>query len=619
MNFRLDINGLRFLAVTMVVLFHFKLNLAYGGFAGVDIFFVISGFLMNEICQKQIGKKGWVLEFYTKRFKRIYPALFVCVVLFFLIAVVIYPPSITSTLYKEVISALTFTSNIFYYFTSSGYFADEVDGYFLLHTWSLSAEWQFYLIFPLVMIVANQIKIKNARVYFYGLAIIASFAICLIVALKSQSASFFMLPTRAWELFLGAFVSAVKFKNKYAKPTELVAILVILIFTFTVKSSDAWPGVLTLIPTLAAAALIHASVDNEKSILRFKPIQSIGSASYSIYLFHWPVVSIFYLYQVEFSLVSALFGVAISLLLGFASYNLIEKRVKPSIPKLVSYSALFMICSFFISSMNVSKYSLPESVIALDKYHDYFETDEGKMQFGNTGRTCFLTSVENNVNLFDEDVCLIKDANKKRLLLIGDSHAAQFYQAVKQNFPDYDVMQATASGCLPFMTAKGEARCTALTNKIYSDYIKKYDIDLVLVSGNWITGAKKMGGVEAVSNEIATANATLSGFAKNVVFLGQTKTFNYPMYRTVQIGKSDSIAKQEITEIKSVNEALSKLLKEKGVNYLDVYDYGCGTDDCSYVDASGTPFMFDKNHMTLPWSIAVIAQARTEINLLLAH
>lgn len=616
MNFRLDINGLRFIAVSMVVLFHFKFNFAYGGFAGVDIFFVISGFLMNEICQKQIGKKRWVIDFYKKRFKRIYPALLCSVLFFFIVLTIFYPPSITKNLYQQVISALTFTSNIFYFFESSGYFSKDVDGYFLLHTWSLSAEWQFYLIFPFVMLIANKIRIKNILSYVYAIAIILSFSLCVIVALKNVSASFYWLPTRAWELFLGAFVSTLKFKNKYARATELISIITIVMFTFFVKSSAVWPGVMTLVPTFAVAALIHARIDNEKSILRFKPIQEIGYASYSIYLFHWPIVSIFYLSMIEFTLFNSAVAVAASVVMGFLSYYLIEKKNKATFLKLAVVSCSFMLISFIVSYSNISKAWISEEVIALDKYYDYFETDEGRRQFGNENRTCFLTSTRNNVNFFDEKTCLIKSKKNKRLLLIGDSHAGQFYDAVKGNFPEYDVMEAAASGCLPFVNTKGESRCTILIRNVFDKYINQQDIDLVIVSANWITGAKDYGGIDSVEKMILESNEKLSSSVKNVIFLGQTKEFDYPVYRIVQLGKSEKIKNYEVEETKAFSHALKSALDNKSINYINIYDYGCD-GECSYVDANGVPFMFDKNHMTIPWANRVMNKVREDVDVIL--
>lgn len=614
MNFRLDINGLRFFAVAMVVLFHFKFPFAYGGFAGVDIFFVISGFLMNEICQRQIGKKGWVVDFYRKRFKRIYPALFVSVMVFFIISIIIYPPSITESIYKQVISALTFTSNIFYWKDSSGYFVDDADSLFLLHTWSLSAEWQFYLIFPAFIYAASKIKIKNIKPYLYALAIITSFLLCVIVTKKSPSASFYLLPTRAWELFLGAFVSSLAVKNKYPKATEIASLLVIIAFTFMVKESAAWPGMMTLIPTVAAAALIHAAVKNEDSLLRFSPLQSVGTASYSIYLFHWPIVSIFYLYQIEFSTFNATIGVILSVAIGFASYAIIEKRMRLSIPVLITSSVAVMVVSFAVSGLGVSKYWLPQDVIALDKYHNYFETEEGMTQFGNNGRTCFLTSVRNNASLFDEDTCLIKDGSRKRLLLIGDSHAAQFYDAVKESFPDYDVMQATASGCLPLLSPVGEERCTSLINNVYEKYINKYKIDMVVVTGNWITEEKRLGNMKSLVERMIISNTALTKSVKNVFFIGQTKIFKYPMYRTVQVGNEEGIASQELIDIKEFNDSLATALSGTNIKYINIYNFGCSGSDCSYVDKSGTPFMFDSNHMTMPWSVSVMKEASEVID-----
>ncbi|WP_406671577.1 acyltransferase family protein [Raoultella terrigena] len=296
--FRLDINGLRFIAVTMVVLFHFKIGNFYGGYAGVDVFFVISGFLMNEICRNKIGSKGWIVNFYQKRFKRIYPALVACVLFSFLLAIVSTPPSMLKALFYQVVSSLTFTSNLYYLKATSGYFTDAADSFIFLHTWSLSVEWQFYLIFPFILLCSNVFSKNNNGYIFYGFIILLSFSSCILLTQYNQTYSFYLLPSRAWELMIGAMASSITLKNRFPKFTEVTALVVLIAFTAMVKENLNWPGVETLIPTVATALLLHANIGNEKTILRAKPLQLIGSSSYSIYLFHWPIVSLFYLNKI---------------------------------------------------------------------------------------------------------------------------------------------------------------------------------------------------------------------------------------------------------------------------------------------------------------------------------
>ncbi|RAN75930.1 hypothetical protein B5P41_36140, partial [Bacillus sp. SRB_28] len=130
---------------------------------------------------------------------------------------------------------------------------------------------------------------------------------------------------------------------------------------------------------------------------------------------------------------------------------------------------------------------------------------------------------------------------------------------------------------------------------------------------NWITEAKRLGDIQKLITKMALSDSILKKSVKNVFFIGQTKTFSYPMYRTLQVGNEDNISSHESHEIKNFNQTLNELLSSTDVNYIDIYNYGCGKTDCSYVDKSGTPFMFDSNHMTSPWSLSVMKETRSVI------
>jgi hypothetical protein len=517
------------------------------------------------------------------------------------------------SLFYQVVSALSFTSNLYYLKATSSYFTDSADSFIFLHTWSLSVEWQFYLIFPVILVMSNYMAKRFGGYLVYSSLIFLSFCFCIFLTKHNQTYSFYLLPSRAWELMIGAMASSVTIKNRFPRCTEIIALIVLVSFTAIVKESSNWPGFETLIPTLATALLLHANVGNEKTLLRAKPFQVVGSASYSIYLFHWPVVSLFYLNGIEFNIFSQVVGVFVSLVLGFLSYNYIEKRRNVKITSLAMTALLLCMTAFVGSKFNISRYWMNDSILAMDKFHSYSSSQEGIYQFGNMQRICFLTSGYNSASQFEEDKCLIKDGSngKPRLLLIGDSHAAEFYAAAKEVYKDHQIMQVTSSGCMPFMNSLGEKRCTELMSKFYEEYIKQYNIDTIIISANWIDGKQYFSRAQLSDNLINTVKL-LSGYAKNVYVFGQTKVYDTPFYRIALLNEYSGIKKHELKEPKELNSYLKEYLTSRGVNYIDLYNFGCGDDKCTYMSNSNYPIMFDNNHFTLPWTKSILMNSSLE-------
>lgn len=608
MNFRLDINGLRFIAVAMVVLFHFKLGSFYGGYAGVDVFFVISGFLMQQICSKEMGTKGWVINFYKKRFKRIYPALFVMVFFTFLLALYSETPLGLSEFVSQSFSALTFTSNLYYLNQSGSYFATSSDLNWLLHTWSLSLEWQYYLIFPLIIKIGTMLK--GYRNWFYLLIIALSFSLSVLIGLsnfgdKIISANFYILPTRAWELMVGAYASVCTIKNNQPKVTEALAIISLLMFTLFVSDSGIWPGLLTLIPVLSAAAIIHANAGNSDTLLRNKTIQYIGSASYSIYLFHWPVVAFMANNSIEFTPLTSAFGIAISLILGAISYKYFEKMFRGSFSYLAITASAFVAISLASSKMEVSKLWISSDTIELDIYKNYALTKEGVNQFGNDSRTCFLTSESNDFSLFQKNTCLNKSDARKNILLIGDSHAAELYGSMRDVFSDYNIMQATASGCMPFKNPTGQKRCTDLVNYIYNDYLTNNKVDYVFISANWANYKK-----DDIAERLISISKDIG--TDRVFVIGQTKVFGVNFYRIAQKVDEDNIESLVNPVSIKTNDHLSNALGLSGVRYLDIFNSNCINGKCSYIDTNKIPMLFDQNHLTKEWADRYVHEMRKQ-------
>lgn len=331
-DYRLDINGLRAYAVLAVLLFHFEILGFQAGFLGVDIFFVISGFLMTGIITKGIEKQNFGLfKFYMARIRRIMPVLIVLILTllglgWFWLTTVDY-----KALANQSGSALAFISNIFFWRTS-GYFDTSAHDKWLLHTWTLGVEFQFYILLPLYLLLTTKIK-SGARPLLYGLliAFIASLGLSIFLSTYRPTAAFYLLPTRGWEFLAGGLVYLLGREfpqlQRFAKAYLIIGFALLLISMFVINSKLAWPSAWALLPVLGTSLIILAKQEN--SILTVNPIaQWLGNRSYSIYLWHWPVVVALYYIERQDNPLWISFGVLLSILLGHLSYQFIENPTR---------------------------------------------------------------------------------------------------------------------------------------------------------------------------------------------------------------------------------------------------------------------------------------------------
>ncbi len=322
MTFRTDINGLRAIAVIAVVLFHFNPNLIQGGFVGVDIFFVISGFLMTGIIFKGITNNNFsLIKFYVARANRIIPALAVLGLILFIFGWFFLSLTEYKMLGKHIANSMIFFSN-HTYLNESGYFDVASNEKWLLHTWSLSVEWQFYIVYPLVILFLKKFlsisKIKVVLIYLTLLGFITG----LVVTFKSPDAAYYLLPTRAWEMMVGGliYLYPVNLNKTNQQKFEWLGITLILVSYVFISSSSAWPGYLALLPVLGTSFVIIAN--NQHSRLTNNLVfQKIGKWSYSIYLWHWPLVVWGYQNDISHWIY---IGVPLSILFGYLSFRFIE-------------------------------------------------------------------------------------------------------------------------------------------------------------------------------------------------------------------------------------------------------------------------------------------------------
>lgn len=298
--YRPDIDGLRAIAVLAVVIHHFAPAALPGGFVGVDIFFVISGYLITQqlLASLQSGKFSFA-DFYAKRIHRIVPALWLVVMACLLVGGLTLSPAEWVTLAKGAVAAVLGLSNIFFWQEYGNYFGGDAKSAMLLHTWSLGVEEQFYLLWPLVLWFL--IKLPGRWLgWTLLLGVVCGVVFSQWAANRYASASYYLLPTRFFELLLGALLAwHLMQKNRIsltAPVTNLIAFLglgLIGITLFRLNASAVFPGWNALLPTLGAALLILAGVRHHffYSVLASEPFVHVGLISYALYLWHWPVVA----------------------------------------------------------------------------------------------------------------------------------------------------------------------------------------------------------------------------------------------------------------------------------------------------------------------------------------
>ena len=440
--FRLDINGLRAWAVTAVVLYHFGIPGFSGGFAGVDVFFVISGFLMAGIVVGGLEKQRFKLfDFYMARARRIVPALLIVVLVVLVVGAVILMPGDFKQMGRHARDSLFFMSNL-RYLKESGYFDVASHEKWFLHTWSLSVEWQFYLIYPLILAVVYRfLPQRRLLLALHGIALLASFSLAVYWVGSKSELAFYLLQARAWELLLGGlvfFASTASWPESRRRNSEWLGLGLILASIVMIDSQQPWPGALALPATLGAALVLLAR--RRRSLGTGTGLaQWIGLRSYSIYLWHWPLAVglVYFNLQKEWLWVGA--AIAAALLLSNFSYRWIET---PSRRWLAQRSNLRALAWLLLPIVIVAGFAqaarrdglpqrLPEKIAT-------------------------VTAERDNTNP-RQDECLDSQArcvfggNEIQAIVVGDSHADSIVTAIQDSLPDplrQGLAFRAAGGCL---------------------------------------------------------------------------------------------------------------------------------------------------------------------------
>lgn len=331
------IDGIRTIAVLSVVLFHIFGSLCPGGYVGVDVFFVISGYLITGGILKSLEKGNFsIKDFYTRRIRRIIPAYVVLVAFVLIIAILILPPLLMGRVFSTTVSSSTFATNLFLYL-KTGYFDSAADKNPLLHLWSLGVEEQFYIFIPLLLFWVYKISKKAILPFLIG-TILLSLALSVFCTQNYyNNFNFYMLPTRAWELLAGSLLA---YFNRTVPATHtrkaamygILGMMIVVGTCYLYTSRTSFPGLTALPPVLGTCLMIRwGNQGIARPLLESKPFTGIGKISYSLYLWHWPLI-VYWNYIFDDSKNPwGLTGVfLLSLLLGWLSWKFVEMPVRLS-------------------------------------------------------------------------------------------------------------------------------------------------------------------------------------------------------------------------------------------------------------------------------------------------
>ncbi|OEC68373.1 acyltransferase [Pseudomonas sp. AP19] len=614
MQFRKSINALRALAVLSVVLFHFQISGFAGGFVGVDVFFVISGFLMTGIIFKGLQAQNFsIMSFYVSRARRIIPALLILCAALLIFGFIYLPLDDYREAIRSIKSSLFFSSN-FMFAKTGNYFDAPLHENWLLHTWSLSVEWQFYLVYPLILMGLHKLfGTQKTKISLIFLAI-ASLATSIYLSNIDPVFAFYMLPTRAWELIVGGlvFLYPLHFSRRLGYACEGLGLAAILMSIFCFTEQDTWPGYLALVPVLGAALVISA---NSQSIFgNNRALQFTGTVSYSVYLWHWPLVVFLYTCGLLNSLPHVVGAIILSFVMGTLSFYFVESKTnKKTSPR----KAVIQYICIVVVMVGIS--AITSSVVK-----DHPEVRFAYVDLGRPEYTSKLYDRECYPNPYGAADCKL-GSGEVSVILFGDSHAESTAAAVQmenkqaalswarggcpilQNFDMHD--KDLADKCHGFMREK--------LDKLANSY---QGIPVILFSraamyldsnrGNsyhtYITGQEHLQGQEFI-------NAYTSEYAKTVCSISEhhpvyivrpIPEMPFSVYKGLNLHKRIFQNESDISisllsyqkRNHDANNAIDAAAKQCNATVIDPTPYLCPNGQCMG-SKNGVALYYDDNHL----------------------
>jgi peptidoglycan/LPS O-acetylase OafA/YrhL len=538
-KYRSDIDGLRAVAVLSVLFFHSGITVFSGGYVGVDVFFVISGYLITSIIVREIANDDFsISRFYERRFRRILPASAVVAAASLAVGILLLTPRGVIDLGQSAIATALFSSNILFYF-ESGYFGGAAEMKPLLHTWSLAVEEQYYIFFPLLLCLIAKIDTKHYLRWLTILGVL-SFVACIILTNIKTSAAFYWIPTRAWELFIGSILAL----HVIPKPNKRflrevytmlgMTMIVYSVFKYTPETS--FPGIAAVLPTIGTALVIFSGTGGNSLIsiaLSVRPVVFIGLISYSLYLWHWPVIVYTKIYSIKEpteSVMAAIFVLIFAL--SILSWKYVESpfRKKTLLKKrrsLLGASAMVSIAiiagglTFIINDGYPHRFK--NDIAATTDVHD-----DKWSHWGSCQKVAYR--IENDQGLCD----IGTDAESSNFILWGDSHARALASGVDISAKKYKLSGkiATQLGCPPLLSIERPNRtsCNEFNQAVFEFISISPEIDTVILAARWALSTKGTRYKQESGNSVQLVDVESQG-SNN---LSNVELFDVGLTRTIE-------------------------------------------------------------------------------------
>ena len=633
-GYRADIDGLRAIAVLSVILFHMDKTVLPGGFVGVDIFFVISGFLISRNILVEIERGAFsIREFYRRRVKRIAPAMFTVMLATLIVAQFIMVPGDAGDAERVAQSAFwsaLSVANAYFWLQSDvgGYFATASTLRPLLHLWSLAVEEQFYILWPLILMAVY--PVVRGR---YLLPLVLGVAACSFAAgealfTRMPSFVYYMLPTRAGELMLGALVaiSVLKGVERVLSPKLVLATAImgagLIAGSLALLSEEqVFPGLRAIPPTLGTALLLlagHCSMTPISRILALKPLVWVGLISYSAYLWHWPLLAFYRYGHPTLDLIAGATIFALTVGLAWITYLYVEQPVRRS-----NASALAVVTKWYVAP------AAAISVIALaaqylDGYGLYFWSDDYRARVAKEAGAdadvdssifCMRWRIDEKDTVSDRCIAGDTKPGNPTVLLWGDSNADHYVGLldVLGKASGFKFRNLTHGACPPIfddptpylMRDLADHRIDCLESlALIKATIHQYPV--VVIAGSWLLYQSK--NPDFLSAVFKTAD-TLTSQGKRVILVGKAPVFHRLVERcrlkALRYPSLDCTPKSEPldADVAAINARLREFAeKTRNVDYVDPASHLCSEGMCLPAGPDGEPLFRDANHLSMKGS-----------------
>ncbi len=579
LEYRPALDGIRTIAIVSVLIFHLNENWLSGGFIGVDVFFVLSGYLITSIIQKEIFYNDFSFtRFYQRRIARIFPVYFLVTILTLIVAKFTYTIMDYSSVGAVAVAATLFMANI-KYMLQGGYFEVSADAQPLMHYWSLSVEEQFYLLFPFILVILYKyLSSKSITIFkiiiFMGLA---SFLFSIYLTPNNPVWAFYLLPTRAWELLAGSALAIYVMTNEHKSKNsfmQIVGLVIILCSFIFIDKTNGFPGFIAVVPIFGTILLIYSSNKNgfTERLLSLKPMVYIGLISYSLYIWHWPIFSFIDYNFYEISESMRVFSkVFLTIFFALLSYYYIEKPSRNYLNSKKRKTSVFILFPIILLLISFLSYEV--------RVNNHIAAKTSSLK---DGGVVINSNIENT-----------------SIVLFGDSNAAMYGTSIRDVAKELNIK-------VHVLAVNGMYVLPGFKEKEWEEsikFIKQVKPKFIVYANSW---AEHIDGNYAIIDELVME---LKQHTDNLVLITQPPIL--PKYASREeirkYGKKIIYEEKELMTLRTSINSYVKNIKEDNVIIIDSEPLFIDEDNSILlVDKDGNKLYQDSTHLSGVGSDSVI-------------